>query len=138
MTAVTETPINIVRVGLQKTNAVSAEKAKLRLHEGVEELTITALDLAITSAVIVAQMLRDQNLVSISSIRTRRGPLSPEDKKSRVCDQIEIKVIKTPAFDEIYGEQTRVRAERRAAREAAAAAAGEADAGSEAEDAEEA
>lgn len=123
MTSATEVPSNVVRVGLQKANAISAEQAKLRLHEGGGEITITALDLAISSAVIVAQMLRDQKMVEITKIYTRRGPLNTEEKKSRVCDQIEIKVVKTPEFDEIYAEQAKVRAERKAAREAEAAAA---------------
>lgn len=128
MTSATEAPSNVVRVGLQKANAVSAEQAKLRLHEGANEITITALDLAISSAVIVAQMLRDQKMVEITKIYTRRGPLNTEEKKSRVCDQIEIKVIKTAEFDEIYAEQAKVRAERKAAREAEAAEAGNAEA----------
>lgn len=121
MTSATEVPSNVVRVGLQKANAISAEQAKLRLHEGAGEITITALDLAISSAVIVAQMLRDQKMVEITKIYTRRGPLNTEEKKSRVCDQIEIKVVKTPEFDAIYAEQAKVRAERKAAREAEAA-----------------
>lgn len=128
MTAATEAPSNVVRVGLQKANAVSAEQAKLRLHEGAGEITITALDLAISSAVIVAQMLRDQKMVEVTKIYTRRGPLNTEEKKSRVCDQIEIKVAKTPEFDAIYAEQAKVRAERRAAREAEAAGAEEGEA----------
>lgn len=128
MTTATELPSNVVRVGLQKANAVSAEQAKLRLHEGADEITITALDLAISSAVIVAQMLRDQKMVEVTKVYTRRGPLNTEEKKSRVCDQIEIKVVKTPEFDEIYAEQAKVRAERKAAREAEAAEAGEGEA----------
>lgn len=117
-----------MRVGLQKANTISAEQAKLRLHEGAGEITITALDLAISSAVIVAQMLCDQKMVEITKIYTRRGPLNAEEKKSRVCDQIEIKVVKTPEFDEIYAEQAKVRAERKAAREAEAAGAESGDA----------
>ncbi|KAL7695667.1 Alba [Lotmaria passim] len=128
MTSATEVPSNVVRVGLQKANTISAEQAKLRLHEGAGEITITALDLAISSAVIVAQMLRDQKMVEITKIYTRRGPLNAEEKKSRVCDQIEIKVVKTPEFDEIYAEQAKVRAERKAAREAEAAGAESGDA----------
>ncbi|KPI87189.1 hypothetical protein ABL78_3705 [Leptomonas seymouri] len=123
MTSGTEVPRDVVRVGLQKANTISAEQAKLRLHEGYGEITITALDLAISSAVIVAQMLRDQKMVELKRIYTRRGPLNTEEKKGRVCDQIEISVVKTPEFDEIYAEQAKVRAERKAAREAEIAAA---------------
>ncbi|KAG5484310.1 hypothetical protein LSCM4_07876 [Leishmania orientalis] len=122
MATAAEVPNNVVCIGLQKANTVSAEKAKLRLHECVPELTIAALDLAISSAVIAAQMLRDQSMVEITSICTRRGPVSSDEKRSQVCYQIEIKVVKAPEFDAIYAGQAQARAERRAARAAAGAA----------------
>ncbi|KAK7199039.1 hypothetical protein NESM_000872100 [Novymonas esmeraldas] len=125
-----------VRVELQKANAASTEKVKARLHEGVSELTIAALDFAIGSAVVVAQTLRDQNMVEIKSIYTRRGPLSVDEKRSRVRNQIEIRIAKTSFFDSIYEEQARARAEERAARDATPAATGEAVAEEEAAAAE--
>ncbi|KAG5483431.1 hypothetical protein CUR178_07752 [Leishmania enriettii] len=122
MATAAEVPNNVVRVGPRKANTVCAKKAKLRLHECVPELTIATLDLAISSAVSVAQMLRDQSMVEITRICTRHGPVSSDEKRSRVCDQIEIKVTKTPEFEALYAGQAQARAERRAARAAAEAA----------------
>lgn len=71
-------------------NAISAEKAKLRLQEGILQLTIAALNLAISSAVSLAQMLGDQSMVEITSIYTQRGSISVDEQRSGVCDQIEV------------------------------------------------
>lgn len=121
MTSTAGVPNNVVRVGLLEANAISAEKAKFRLEEGVPQVTIAALNLFSSFAVIFSQMLRDQSMVKITSIYTQGGAISVDEQRSGACDQIEIKVVKTSDFDAIYAEQARVSTERRAAREVAMA-----------------
>lgn len=121
MATQTEAPRDIVRIGLQKSHYVSIEQTKERLHEGVSEVTISALDQAINSAITVVQILKDQNLVKVTKISTGRSAMKDVGKKGRLCDRMEVMVVKTPEFDEIYAEQMKLREEKRAARAAVAA-----------------
>ncbi|RNF07233.1 hypothetical protein TraAM80_03526 [Trypanosoma rangeli] len=92
-----------VRVGVDRRNFAFVDYTKHRLHEGKPEVIITGLGRAISDAVAVAEILKNQGLVTVKKITTSRGNI--EDSSTSVIDKIEILVTKSRDFDRIYEEQ---------------------------------
>jgi len=108
-------PKNNVRVGLQKSKALYADVAKHLLAGGESEVVISGLGSAVPEAVTVVEMLKNQGMVTVKSIRTSRGQ---DENARRSADKIEIAVVKAKEFDAKYAEQQKARDERKAAKEA--------------------
>ena len=106
-------PKNNVRVGLQKSKALYADVTKHLLAGGESEVIISGLGSALPEAVTVVEMLKNQGVVSVKSIRTSRGQ---DESARRSADKIEITVVKTKDFDAKYAEQQKAREERKAAK----------------------
>ena len=113
--AVADRPKNNVRVGLQKSNALYADVSKHLLAGGESEVVISGLGSAVPEAVTVVEMLKNQGVVVVKSIRTSRGQ---DENARRSADKIEIVVVKAKDFDAKYAEQQKVRDARKAAKEA--------------------
>lgn len=111
-TAAAERPKNNVRVGSQRSKFVYADLAKHLLHDGEKEVVFTALNASISDAVAVVEMLKNQQLVTVTKIHTSRG----EDESARRpgSDKIEIVVTKAKDFDKIYAEQQKEREAKKA------------------------
>ncbi|EPY37133.1 hypothetical protein STCU_00164 [Strigomonas culicis] len=104
-----------VRVSVNKRKFAYVDFAKHRLHEGEKEIIFSGLGSAIADAVSVVELLRNQGLVNIKSIRTSRGDV--EAARSKFVDKIEIVVTKSSDFDAKYEEQQKVREAAAAAKE---------------------
>jgi len=109
---------NNVRVGLQKSKSLYADVAKHLLAGGESEVIISGLGSAVPEAVTVAEMLKNQGVVTVKSIRTSRGQ---DENARRSADKIEVTVVKSKDFDTKYAEQQKAREERKAAKAAAEA-----------------
>jgi DNA-binding protein Alba len=114
----TERPKNNVQVGTQRSKFLYADLAKHLLHGGEAEVVISALGQAISDAVAVVEMLKNQGVVTVKSIHTSRG--EEETARRRLSDKIEITVVKSADFAVKYAEQQKQREERKLAKEATA------------------
>ncbi|EAN84475.1 hypothetical protein C3747_37g904c [Trypanosoma cruzi] len=92
-----------VRVGVDRRNFAYVDFTKHRLHEGKPEVIITGLGRAISDAVAVVEILKNQGLVTVKKITTSRGNV--KSSSTSVIDKIEILVVKSKEFDSIYEEQ---------------------------------
>ena len=109
-------PKNVVRVGSQRSKYLYVDLAKHLLHGGEKEVIVSALGQAISDAVAVVEMLKNQGMVTVTRIHTSRG--EEETARRHTADKIEITVIKTATFDATYAEQQAKREEQKAAKEA--------------------
>ena len=107
---------NNVQVSTNKSRFLYADITKHLLNGGEKEVVISALGLAIADAVGVAEVLKNQDMVSVTRIQTSRGEES--SARSRNADKIEITVVKAKSFDAKYAEQQKQREERKAAKDA--------------------
>ncbi|ORC86182.1 uncharacterized protein TM35_000302220 [Trypanosoma theileri] len=103
----TERPKNAVRVGFHGSKFLYVDITKHLLHDGQEEVSISALGKAINEAVSVVEMLKDQQMITVKRINTSRG--GGEGTRNSTVDKIEIVVVKAPGFDEKYKEQQKMR-----------------------------
>lgn len=117
-TAHDDRPKNHVRVGFRGSKFLYVDITKHLLHDGEPEVVVSALGMAINEAVSVVEMLKDQDMVTVTRIYTSRGEVENTRRKAPT-DKIEITVIKTPGFDQKYEEHQKVREEKRAAKESA-------------------
>ncbi|KAH9600155.1 DNA/RNA-binding protein Alba-like [Trypanosoma melophagium] len=97
-----------VRVAAKGRNFGYVDFTKHRLHEGGAEIIISGLGLAISDAVAVAEILKNQGLVVVKAITTSRGSIKP---LAPLIDKIEIVVAKSKDFDSIYEEQQKRKSE---------------------------
>jgi len=111
-----ERPKNNVQVGSQRSKFLYADLTKHLLHGGESEVIISALGQAISDAVAVVEMLKNQGVVVVKRIHTSRG--EEEHARRRTSDKIEIVVTKSKDFDVKYAEQQKLREEKKAAKEA--------------------
>eukprot|EP01084_Bolivina_argentea_P101720 182322_1 len=91
-----------VRVSGGRSKFVYADVSKHLLAGGEPFVEISALGVAIADAVAVAEMLKNQGMVTVSKIETSRGI---EGAKRANTDKISIHVVKAKGFDAIYQEQ---------------------------------
>ncbi|KEG10947.1 hypothetical protein DQ04_03131080 [Trypanosoma grayi] len=92
-----------VRVGVKRRNFAYVDFTKHRLHEGEPEIVISGLGRAISDAVAVAEILKNQGLVLVKRITTSRGNI--KSSFTSLIDKVEILVGKSKDFDTIYEEQ---------------------------------
>ncbi|RHW67149.1 ALBA-Domain Protein [Trypanosoma brucei equiperdum] len=92
-----------VRVSVKRRNFSYVDSIKVRLSGGKPEVTISALGKAISDAVAVAEILKNQGLIDVKKITTSRG--AAESDGDAVNDKIEILIAKSKDFDTIYAEQ---------------------------------
>jgi DNA-binding protein Alba len=111
-----ERPKNNVQVGSQRSKYLYADLAKHLLHSGEATVVISALGQAISDAVAVVEMLKNQGVADVKNIYTSRG--EEETARRRLSDKIEITVVKSADFDAKYAEQQKQREEKKAAKEA--------------------
>jgi DNA-binding protein len=111
-----ERPKNNVQVGSQRSKFLYADLAKHLLHSGESTVVISALGQAISDAVAVVEMLKNQGVVTVKQIYTSRG--EEETARRRLTDKIEITVVKSADFDATYAEQQKQRDEKKATKEA--------------------
>jgi DNA-binding protein len=102
-----------VQVGTNRSKAVYADVTKHLLAGGETTVELSALGNAITEAVGVAEMLKNQGIVVIKKIETSRGVA---DARRQNTDKISIFVGKAKEFDKLYAEQQKTREERKAAK----------------------
>ena len=115
---VVDRPKNNVQVSANRSKFLYADITKHLLAGGEKDVVISALGLAIADAVGVAEMLKNQEMVTVTRIHTSRGEES--GARSHNADKIEITVAKSKAFDAKYAEQQKIREERKATKEAEA------------------
>jgi DNA-binding protein Alba len=108
-------PKNVVRVGSQRSKYLYVDLTKHLLHDGEKEVIVSALGQAISDAVAVVEMLKNQGMVTVTRIHTSRG--EEETARRHTADKIEITVVKTGTFDATYAEQQAKREEQKAAKE---------------------
>ena len=108
---------NNVQVSANRSKFLYADVAKHMLHNGEESVVVSALGLAISDAVAVVEMLKNQEMVVVKKIQTSRG--EETTARRRAADKIEIVVTKAKGFDAKYAEQQKQREERKAAKEKA-------------------
>eukprot|EP00455_Lapot_gusevi_P045187 TRINITY_DN5750_c0_g1_i3.p1 TRINITY_DN5750_c0_g1~~TRINITY_DN5750_c0_g1_i3.p1 ORF type:complete len:133 (-),score=42.78 TRINITY_DN5750_c0_g1_i3:339-737(-) len=110
-----ERPKNNVQVGSQRSKFLYADLAKHLLNSGEPTVVISALGQAISDAVAVVEMLKNQGVVQVKQIYTSRG--EEETARRRLSDRIEITVVKSADFDAKYAEQQKQREEQQKLRD---------------------
>nr|CCC52973.1 conserved hypothetical protein [Trypanosoma vivax Y486] len=106
----TEDPTRL-RVSRQRRYYIYLEFVKHRFHDGVTEIIVSGLGQAISDAVAVAEILKNQGLITVKRITTSQGRAEPRTKS--VIHSIEILIEKAPNFDSIYDEQQRRKTEKK-------------------------
>lgn len=105
---------NHVRVGFGASKFLYVDITKHLLHDGEPEVVISGLGAAIAEAVSVVEMLKDQQMIQVTSIRTSRAEVE-NSRHKRPADKVAITVVKAPGFEARYDEQQRIREEKKAA-----------------------
>ena len=108
---------NNVQVGSQRSKFVYADLTKHLLNGGEPEVELSALGFCVSDCVAVAEMLKNQGMVTVKRIETSRA--TDSNVRRHNTDKISIIVVKAPGFATKYAEQQKQREARKAEDEAA-------------------